>query len=104
MINVVYLNGCSKCQKLKQQLERQKKDFIAISCDDNPSLCDYIEVLIDSYNYPIVLIKNELDKITDIFYITDKYEEIGKHRELNDKIKTLAFYSIDNLISYAIKL
>jgi len=39
-----------------------------------------------------------------VAYITDKYEDVGKTLQLNNRVRGKAFYSIDKLIEYVINL
>jgi hypothetical protein len=51
----------------------------------------------------MVVHTDEFGSITDIFYVTDKYEDIGKLRKLSLGVTGLGFHSIDQLTSYILK-
>ena len=51
----------------------------------------------------MVIHTDEFGSISDIFYVTDEYEKIGKLRKLSLGVTGLGFYSIEQLISYITK-
>ena len=103
MIKVLILEGCSRCKKMKEALDENKIEYLTIVCEDDTSFCDEVEDLTGVYQYPMVVHNNDFGSITDIFYVTDKYDHVGKLRTLSNGVTGLGFHSIDQLISYIIK-
>lgn len=103
MIKALLIKGCPKCENLKKQLEENKINYIETYCEDDESICDYVESLIDSYEYPIILNVNSKQEIKEIFYRTDKYSRLKETKVSNATINALGFYSIDELIKFVIK-
>ena len=50
----------------------------------------------------MIKINSLYNVIEEIAYITDNYEEVGKTKLYNDRIKLNMFYSIDKLTDYII--
>lgn len=103
MIKLLILDGCNKCKKVKEALDKKGIEYSTIVCEDDTSICDEVEDLTGIYQYPMVLHTDEFGSITDIFYITDEYDKIGKLRKLSLGVTGLGFYSIEQLISYITK-
>lgn len=103
MIKLLVLDGCNKCQKLKDALSKTNLNYSIIVCEDDTSICDEVEDLTNIFTYPMVLHTDEFGSITDVFYVTDKYEDVGKLRKLALGVTGLGFHSIEQLISYITK-
>jgi len=103
MIKLLVLEGCNKCKSLKESLDTKGIEYSTIICEDDTPICDEVEDLTDIYQYPMVLHTDQFGSITDIFYITDEYDKIGKLRKLSLGVTGLGFYSIEQLISYITK-
>ena len=103
MIKLLLLEGCKKCKKLKDELDSNGIQYGLIVCDQDTAICDEVEDLTGMYQYPIIIYTNDFGSITNIFYVTDKFDDIGKLKELANGVTGLGFYSIDQLISYILK-
>jgi hypothetical protein len=103
-IKLLLLEGCNKCEKLKQELGKNYIYYDYEICKSDTELCDSVEDLIGCSNYPIVLKMINTNFIEEIIYVANTYEDISKKIIFNDKIKGTAFHSIDKLIEYTIKL
>jgi hypothetical protein len=103
-IKLLLLEGCQRCQKLKEELGKNYIHYDYEICKSDTILCDSIEDLIGCSNYPIVLKMINNNFIEEVIYITNNYDDVGFTLSLNDKIKGKPFYSIDQLIEYTIKL
>jgi glutaredoxin len=103
-IKLLVLEGCHKCEKLKQELNRNNIRYEYEVCKSDTEICDSIEDLTGCSNYPIVLKIVNGNFIEEIAYITREYEDVGKTIDLNNSIKGKPLYSIDQLIDYVIKL
>jgi hypothetical protein len=103
-IKLLLLEGCSRCEKLKQELGKNYIHYDYEVCKSDTILCDSIEDLIGCSNYPIVLKMVNNNFIEEVVYVTDNYASIGKTLFLNDKIKGKPMYSVDQLIEYTLKL
>ncbi len=103
MIKILILEGCNKCKKLKEALDDSGIKYATIVCEDDTPICDQVEDLTGVYQYPMVVHTDEFGSITDIFYVTDNYEDVGKLRKLALGVTGLGFYSIDQLTSYILK-
>jgi len=101
-IKLLLLEGCSKCQKLKEALGKNYIHYDYEVCKSDTVICDSIEDAIGCSNYPIVLKMISKSLIEEIAYITDNYEDIGKTLSINNKVKLKPVYSIDKLIEYVI--
>jgi len=91
-LQVYLLEGCDKCKKLKTILNCLKIEYEAVPCEDYPNICDNVENVTGVDMYPMV------NKGNKLFYIAEKYSDIGKIKIISDKITTVGMYSIDNII------
>lgn len=103
-IKVLFLDGCNKCQKLKEELGKRYIHYDYEICKSDTLICDSIEDAIGCSNYPIVLKMINKSFIEEIAYVTDSYEDLGKTLLINDRVKAKPFHSIDKLIEYTINL
>jgi glutaredoxin len=103
MIKILILEGCNKCKKLKESLDSSNVEYATIVCKDDTPICDEVEDLTGIYQYPMAIYVDDFGSITNVFYVTDKYEDVGKLRKLSLGVTGLGFYSIEQLISYLIK-
>lgn len=102
-IKILLLEGCKRCESLKNKLHENKVDFDYEVCKSDTEICDTIEDMIGCSNYPIVIKINSLyNVIEEVNYITDNYENIGKSNLYDDRIKLNMFYSIDKLTEYVL--
>lgn len=103
MIKIFVLGGCKKCSKLKEALDNKGIEYSSVTCEDDTRICDDVEDMTGVYQYPIIAYVNDFGSMTNFFYLTDKYEEVGKLTELAVGVTGLGFYSIDQLTNYIIK-
>ena len=103
-IKLLLLEGCQRCQKLKEELGKNYIYYEYEICKSDTEICDSIEDLIGCSNYPIVLKIINNNFIEEVIYITDNYDDVGITKSLNNKIKGKPMHSIDQLIDYIIKL
>lgn len=103
-IKLLLLEGCQRCQKLKEELGKNYVYYEYEICKSDTEICDSIEDLIGCSNYPIVLKIINNNFIEEVIYITDNYDDVGITKSLNNKIKGKPMHSIDQLIDYIIKL
>ena len=91
-LEVYTLKSCDKCKKLKTTLDLLKIEYDAIPCEDYPNMCDNIENITGVDMYPMVNMAGK------IFYIAEKYSDVGKLKIISDNVTTMGMYSIDNII------
>lgn len=103
MIKLLVLENCSKCKMVKEAFDAKDIKYVKIICKDDTTICDEVEDLTGVYQYPMVIHTDEFGSITDIFYITDEHDKIGKLRKLSIGVTGLGFYSVEQLISYITK-
>ena len=102
-IKLLLLEGCNRCENLKDQLDKKGINYDYEVCKSDTELCDSIEDMIGCSSYPIVLKLNGLyNVIEEVVYITDDYEEVGKSKFYTNKIKLNMVHSIDSLLNYII--
>ena len=99
-IQLITLNGCGRCSKLKEDLFTNSIIFTNTSCDDNPNQCDSLESLIGIEEYPMVLITDNAYRVLEILYIAKSYEMIGKNRDFNGGVLGIPMHSIDSMLEY----
>ena len=60
-INVITLQGCPKCAKIKNLLAQNNIEFTIKDCEDNPSICDTLEDATNTMSYPMIVITQNND-------------------------------------------
>ena len=98
-INVITLQGCPKCAKIKNLLAQNNIEFTIKDCEDNPSICDTLEDATNTMSYPMIVIRQN-NEIQKVIYVVQDYEELNKTRELNGGILGIPLYSIVIMLSY----
>ena len=106
MAKVVFLvlEGCNKCQALKNKLNYFNTSFKFYDCDGVSDLCDEAENLTGVEMYPMAIVMDINDKIREIIYFTDDFDKVGKKIELVEGVTGFPVYSIDQMADYVTKL
>ena len=95
---IATLKGCSSCEKLKSILSESSIKFVEVPCDEDPGMCDQLENLTKSSKYPMAIIK-DLTKNLDYIYFTGiDYNELGKENIIDNKVRTVAFFSPEQVL------
>lgn len=102
-VEILVLKGCPRCKALKNKLEYFKNSFKFIDCDEFPEICNYAEELSGTNQYPIAIMLDIQDKITEVIYFADDYGQVGKKHKLLDGVSGYTVYSTDQLAEYIIK-
>lgn len=103
-VKLLVLDGCSRCHALKSKLEFYNTKFKYISCESDPEICDQAEELTGHDSYPMAIILDINNKITQVVHFTENYDNIGKTTKLVDDVTSYTVYSVDQLVEYIIKL
>lgn len=103
IVKILVLKGCPRCKALKNKLDYINNSFKFIDCDDFPEICDYAEQLSGCEQYPMAVIMDSQDKVTEVVYFTNDYNQVGKRHKLLDGVSGFAVYSTDQLAEYIIK-
>ena len=103
IVKILVLKGCPRCKALKNKLEYVKNSFKFIDCDDFPDICNYAEELSGTNQYPIAVMLDIQDKVIEVVYFADDYNQVGKRHKLLDGVSGYAVYSTDQLAEYIIK-
>ena len=72
MITIFLLKGCNKCKELIELLHKDNIVFKAIYDDEDESLFDIIEEVVESTEYPIIKIEYTSNLIK-FLYIVSRY-------------------------------
>lgn len=99
-IQVIGLETCDRCKKLKESLKYAKVAYDFSDCDKDPERCDALEDLTDTKHYPMIMI-SELEKdITEVVYITEKMSILEEGVMMKDSIRLVPNHSVDGLLRY----
>ena len=99
-INLITLDGCKRCSKLKSILDQSSLEYRVYSCTDFPDVCDEVEYITGMENYPIVRITDSDTEIDKFIYLGSTYDELGKQKELNGGHIGIPVHYIDNMLQY----
>ncbi len=103
-VTFLVLEGCSYCNALKNKLGYINTSFTFYNCDGNNDLCDKAEIITGCDVYPMAIVLDINNSISQIVYISNDYNTIGKRIPLVDEITGFPVYSIDQMVEYIIKL
>jgi glutaredoxin-related protein len=99
-INLITLDGCKRCTKLKNILDESSLEYKLYSCTDFPDVCDEVEYITGMENYPIVRIIDSSKEADTFVYLGSTYEELGKEKELNGGHIGIPVHYVDNMLQY----
>ena len=92
------LSGCKLCQGLKDLLSQNNIKFTEVSCGEDPGLCDQLENLTKSSKYPMAIIKDQTKNLDYVYFQSFDYIELGKENIIDSKVRTVGFYSPDQIL------
>lgn len=98
-IVVASLSGCGTCKELKDTLIQNNIQFVDVPCDKDPQLCDQIESITKSAKYPMVVIKDLTQNLDYIYFKNFNYNELGKENIIDSKIRTVGFFSNQEILN-----
>lgn len=93
------LSGCTSCQGLKDLLSQNNINFTDVPCDKDPGLCDQLEAMTKSNKYPIAIIKDLTQNLDYVYFQSFDYNEIGKETNIDHKVKTIGYFSAQDIIT-----
>lgn len=76
-VRVLLLSGCSKCDELIDLLNKRSIAYEPIDADRNGKLCDRVEALLNTINYPIIILEDG-DQVIYLYRVDDS-TSIGKN-------------------------
>ena len=95
---IATLSGCSSCQALKENLQRHNIKFTEVPCDIDSAMCDQLEKITGSSKYPIAIIKDYTQNLDYIYFTSFDYNKLGKENQIDSKVKTVGFFSPDQIL------
>lgn len=98
------LEGCGKCQALKNKLGYLNNSFKFYPCDGDNELCDQAEILTGVQSYPMTLVLDINNNIEQIVYFADDYNKVGNKIKLTEGVTGIPVYSVDQMVDYVTKL
>lgn len=98
MIKILALQGCNRCNSIKTVLKEKGVFYTNEDCTGNSTICDAIERVANTEDYPIVLLMSSSTKIDEIVFLTTEYDRLGKKEIEDGSIMLNGFHSIDKLI------
>lgn len=99
-IKLVTIEGCSRCQRLKDLLSRAAIRFHFTTCEQDPDNCDSLEALVGEVNYPMVLMTNTNGDVFEVLFLTDSYLKLDGGAKNSGGILCIPYHSIDNIVQY----
>jgi len=102
-INLVTLEGCSRCERLNTLFLNAGIKFHSSTCEEDPQNCDNLEALVESAMYPMVLITNSKNEIFEVLFLASSYEKLNEGIKNKGDISCIPQYSIDNMLLHVKK-
>ena len=82
---IATLSDCSKCAKLKSELNCFRREYKECDCNKFPDLCDTLEEITNTLSYPMVIVNNSRKQ--EFHYVCDTYENFKSlNAEINNYI------------------
>lgn len=103
-VTFLVLENCSRCKALKNKVGYINSSFKFYNCDGENELCDQAEILTGTSMYPMAIVLDINNNISEILYFADDYDKVGKKIPLTEDIKGFPVYSIDQMVDYIVKL
>jgi len=84
-MTIVTLSDCTKCAKLKLELNCFRRKYEDCNCDRFPKLCDNLEEVTNTFYYPMVIVNTSAGQ--DLHYVCDSYENLKSYnKKINNYI------------------
>lgn len=99
-IQVIGLETCDRCKKLKESLKYAKVAYNFYDCDKDPERCDALEDITGTVQYPMVLISGLETNITEVVYITENISILEEGVKMKDSVRLVPNHSVDGLLRY----
>lgn len=96
-IKLLTLETCSRCKKLKDELTKDDINFTEITCEDNPSKCDELEMITNASMYPMIIINSHKTSNTNIIFEPDNYKDLKPPHHYRDEIWLNPVNSVDRM-------
>ena len=95
-VTVLGLSGCHWCRALTGELDELKTPYSFMNVNDNSALADYTEALLDTQEYPIVIIS---DDTRILYYIYRPSNHLGlKSSKTSDNNHKIGCTTIDSML------
>jgi len=93
-VRVLLLSGCSKCEDLCRKLDTLSISYESMDADDNSKLCDRIEALLNTVNYPIIILED--GEIVTYLYRVNDSTDLGK-RAITDTVSKYGCLDVNQM-------
>lgn len=93
-VRVLGLRGCSLCESLKAELYERDIKYLFIDADESGKLADEVESLLDTQNYPIVILE-DINKVT-YFYLPESSSDLGQ-KQLTEHTSKVGLFSVGDI-------
>ena len=98
-IRVLALYGCGRCEKIKKQFDDWRVKYDIAYCENDPSNCDCVESVVETKNYPIVILEKN-GEMLEIVYLTDSGQTLMEGKKKVSGILTVPNHSVDGIALY----
>ena len=94
-VKVLRLSGCPHCRSFITALDDLGITYTSIDANDNGKLADEVELLLDTYIYPIVIVTTPDTKT--YLHLADNSAELGYY-PLNYQVSKIACATTDEMV------
>ena len=100
-LTLVLIEGCDRCKKVSETLNKFSIQYNKISCNEASAFCDALESIAETCTYPILLLETSEGNI--IYYVAEKADQL-KLNNTKKGIYTLKPYAtLDGMIQAILK-
>jgi glutaredoxin len=103
-IKLITLETCNRCKKLKELLSKNNIIFSEITCEENPTECDKLEMITNASMYPMIIVSSNKTTNTNIIFEPDSYKELKPPYHYRDEIWLNPVNSVDIMSEIVKKL
>ena len=96
-VTVLGLSGCSWCRALMGELDELSTPYSFVNANDNDALADYTETLLNTQEYPIIIVSDDF-KILYYIYRPSGITGVGLGKT-SDGCHMIGCASIDGMLS-----
>lgn len=99
-IKILTIEGCDRCEKLRQFLKQSGLKYSELPCDSNSKDCNTAENVTGSRIYPMVLIENEYTGKKEYVYGETRFESLRPVFIISENTSLIPTHSIDGMINW----
>jgi glutaredoxin len=99
-LTIYTLEGCSFCERLRNELTHNYIQFNEVNCSGESSECTKLENITNCVLFPMMILESYPDKKI-ILCLANESSQLNSIKNINSKIILTHVHSIDNMVNVA---